>query len=102
MRIIIVGAGKIGTKLAQTLSEENNEVYLIEHHEPAIRKLGDKLDAKIIFGNGAEPNTLAKANIQDADLVLAVTTSDETNLVVCCLAELLGAKRALPGSAICH
>lgn len=95
MKIIIVGAGKIGTNLAKSLADENNEVYLIEREEKIVQKNIDKLDVKMIIGNGSDPDVLRKAQVQDAELVLAVTTSDETNLVVCAIAGLLGAKRRI-------
>lgn len=95
MKIIIVGAGRIGASLAKSLSQENNEVYLIEKNEQIAKKKGDKLDVKVIVGNGADPDVLEKANVRQAELVLAVSTSDETNLVVCSLAGLFGAKRRI-------
>lgn len=95
MRIIIVGCGKIGKNLAQTISRENNEVFVVESDENVISKISDKLDVKIIQGNGADPDILKQAQVNDADLVLAVTASDETNLVVCSLAAQLGAKRRI-------
>lgn len=95
MKIIIVGAGRIGTNLAKLLSEEDNEVYLIERDERTAKKNVEKLDVKVIIGNGADPEVLRSAAVQEAELVLAVTTSDETNLVVCALAGTLGAKRRI-------
>lgn len=95
MKVIIVGAGRIGTGLAKALSQENNEVYLIECCEEVAMKKGDKLDVKVIVGNGADPDVLESAQVREAELVLAVSTSDETNLVVCALAGLFGAKRRI-------
>src|SRR3989338_2048021 len=95
MRVIIVGAGRIGTSLAKSLSQENNEVYLIEKNEQIARKKSEKLDVQIIIGNAADPDVLEKANVSGAELVLAVSASDETNLVVCTLAGLYGAKRRI-------
>ncbi len=95
MRVIIVGAGRIGISLAKSLAQENNEVYLIEKNEQIARKRGEKLDVKVIVGNGADPGVLQKAQVQEAGLVLAVSASDETNLVVCSLAGLFGAKRRI-------
>ena len=95
MKIIIVGAGRIGVNLAKLLAEENNDVYLIERSDKVVQKNIEKLDAQVIIGNGADPDVLKKAHVQEADLVLAVTTSDETNLVVCSLAGILGAKRRI-------
>ena len=92
MKIIIVGAGRIGTNLAKLLAEEGNDVYLIERNEKTAQKNFEKIDAQVIIGNGADPDVLRRAHIHEAELVLAVTTSDETNLVVCALAGMLGAK----------
>lgn len=95
MKIIIVGAGRVGFNLAQSLSEEDNEVYLIERNEEIVRKADEKLDVKVISGSGADPEILEKAHVSDADLVIAVTMSDEVNLIVCSLAEFSGAKRQI-------
>ena len=95
MRIIIIGAGTIGTNLARSLSEEDHEVYLIERDEEMAQRADEKLDAKVIIGNGADPETLKKASVEQTDLVLAVTNSDETNLFVCSLASFFGAKQRI-------
>lgn len=95
MRVIIVGAGRIGRNLAKTLAAEGNEIYLIENSEERVQKAMDKLDVKVIFGSGADPDTLKKAQVEQADLVLAVTRTDETNLVVCALSSFYGAKRRI-------
>jgi len=95
MRIIIVGAGRIGTNLSQSLAKEGHEIYLIEKAEEIALKANEKLDVKVVIGNGADPDILTKVQANLADLVLAVTTSDETNLVVCSLAAHLGAKRRI-------
>ncbi|MBU0468665.1 MAG: Trk system potassium transporter TrkA [Candidatus Omnitrophica bacterium] len=93
MRIIIIGAGRIGLNLAKSLVKENHEVYIIEANEDIARKVDEKLDAKVVFGSGADPDTLRKVQVQSADLVIAVTHSDETNMIVCSLADFFGAKR---------
>lgn len=95
MRVIIVGAGRIGRSLAKSLARENSEIYLIEKNEQVVRDRCEKLDVKIIVGNATDPNVLKKAQVQEAEMVLAVSTSDETNLVVCSLAGLFGAKRRI-------
>ncbi|MCK5082681.1 MAG: NAD-binding protein, partial [Candidatus Omnitrophica bacterium] len=95
MRVIIVGAGRIGRNLAKSLVQEDNEVYLVEKDEQVARKSGEKLDAKVIVGNGADPDILKKAHMNEAELVIAVSPSDEVNLVVCFLARLFGAKRCI-------
>jgi trk system potassium uptake protein TrkA len=91
MRIVIVGAGVIGSNLARELSQEH-EVYLVEQDKETADKVNEKLDVKVIVGNGSDPSNLTKAPIHDADMVIAVTTSDETNIVVCSLASAYGAK----------
>ncbi|MCD4780144.1 MAG: Trk system potassium transporter TrkA [Candidatus Omnitrophica bacterium] len=95
MRIIIVGAGRIGMNLAKTLTKENNEVYMIESDPDTALNADEKLDVKVITGNGANPKTLKIAQAHRADLVIAVTMSDETNLVVSSLASYYGAKRCI-------
>jgi len=95
MRVIIIGAGRIGSSLAKSLAQENNEIILIEKNEQIARMRGEKLDVKVIVGNGADPDVLQRAQVKEAELVLAVSTSDETNLVVCSLAGLFGAKRRI-------
>ncbi len=91
MRIIIVGAGVIGSNLAKELSRDH-EVYLIEEDKAAAAKVEEKLDVKVVVGNGSDPSVLTKVPVHNADLVIAVTTSDETNVVVCSLAGAYGAK----------
>lgn len=95
MKIIIVGAGKIGSGLAQSLSGEDHEVYVIEKNTEVAARVEEKIDGQIVVGNAADPDTLQKTSVKEADLVLAVTTSDETNLVVCSLAGAFGAKRRI-------
>ena len=95
MVIVIVGAGRIGRNLSKSLSAEDHEVYLIESSLERINKYIDKLDVKMVKGSGSDPEILKQANVSKADLVLAVTTSDEVNLVVCSLAEFYGAKRCI-------
>lgn len=95
MQIIIAGAGIIGANLAKSLAEEKHDVYLIESNEETARKVDEKLDVKVVVGNGANPDILKKVFVSEADLVIAVTASDETNLVVCSLAASFGAKRRI-------
>ncbi len=95
MRIVIVGAGIIGANLAKELSEEKHEVYVIENREEVARRADEKLDVKVIAGDGADPAILRQAGVEGADLVIAVTTSDETNLIVCSLAAAFAAKKKI-------
>jgi len=95
MKIIIVGAGIIGSNLAKYLTEENHIVFLVEQNEETARKVHEKIDVKVVRGSGTDPKILKQVSIDSADLVVAVTTSDEVNLVVCSLAASLGAKRRI-------
>lgn len=95
MKIIVVGAGEIGSNLARFLTEENHEVFLIEQNEETVRKIQEKMDVKIVTGSGADPEILKQVLTGGADLVVAVTTSDEVNLTVSVLASSLGAKRRI-------
>jgi len=95
MKIIIVGAGVIGSHLAASLSQEKHEVYLIECREDVASRIDEKIDAKVIVGRGSDPDILHQAGVATADLVIAVTNADEVNLVVCSLAARFGAKRRI-------
>jgi trk system potassium uptake protein TrkA len=89
MHIIIVGAGEVGRYLAEILSAERQDVYLIERDERLARELDEKLDASVIHGTGISRAALLKAGINRADLLLAVTQTDEVNLVAAMTAERL-------------
>jgi len=95
MKVIIVGGGVIGTNLAQTLSHEGHEVFLIEQNPAIAGHIDDKLDSKVIIGLGTNPEVLKAADIENADLVISVTASDETNLVISSLAAFYGAKKRI-------
>lgn len=92
MKIIIVGVGKVGYTLAKTLSGEKNDVVVIDKSLEALEKAEDNLDVLCIKGNGVGANTLFESGINDADLLIAVTGSDEINMVCCLTAKRLGVK----------
>ena len=85
----------IGSNLAGSLTEEGHEVYLIESSEETARRINEKLDVKVVSGSGTDPKILANAQTASADMVIAVTTSDEINLLVCSLAAAMGSKRQI-------
>ena len=91
MYIIIAGGGIIGSHIASLLVQEGHEVTVLEQSETALKNLQGQLDIKTIRGNSATPKTLKEAEIERADLVLAVTNNDETNMITCFMAKEMGA-----------
>lgn len=91
MKIIIIGDGKVGYSLAEHLSREGNDVTIIDKNPEALKKAGDYLDVMCIRGNGLSTSVLLEAGVKEADLLIAVTTSDEMNMVCCLTAKKLGA-----------
>lgn len=89
MKIVILGAGRVGYNLAKSLSVEKNDVSLVDSSKEVIDNLADKLDVKTVHGNAADLNVLREADIEKADIVIAATSSDEVNIVVCQLASML-------------
>ena len=83
MHIVIVGAGEVGTFLAERLSREDHNIVIIDENEERIRDLGEYLDAMALHGNGATSKMQERANIRDADLLIAVTNHDEVNILAC-------------------
>ena len=86
MNIIILGAGQVGSSLAEALVSEANDITLIDQSEDNLRLLADRLDVRTVVGNGALPSVLKTAGIKSADLLIAVTHSDQNNLVACKIA----------------
>lgn len=90
MKILIVGAGAVGFNLAKQLSNEGHDISVVEHNPVLVREMNEKLDVFVVEGNGTSPSVLENAGIQATEMVLAVTTSDEVNIVVCMLANQYG------------
>jgi len=86
MRIIIIGAGEIGYNIADILSKEANDVVIIDRNEEQLKMVSENLDVQTIVGSGSSPEVLKKASLDNSDMVVAVTDSDETNIVACLLA----------------
>lgn len=95
MKIVIVGAGKVGYTLAQRLTEEGHEIMVIEGDEERREIIQSNLDIMTVSGNGASPKVLAKAGVNDAEMLIAVTDSDEVNLIACVAAKQAGVKRTI-------
>jgi trk system potassium uptake protein TrkA len=96
MKIIIIGDGKVGYSLAETLSkEEDNDVTIIDKNPEALKKANDYLDVMCIKGNGLSTKVMMEAGVKDTDLLIAATSSDEMNMVCCLTAKKLGAAHTI-------
>ena len=89
MKILILGAGQVGSTVAENLVGEANDITVVDSDGDKLRLLQDRLDLRTLTGNAAHPSTLERAGIADTDILLAVTQSDEVNLVACKLAASL-------------
>ena len=89
MKIIILGAGQVGGTLAEHLASEANDITVVDTDGDRLRDLGDRLDIRTIQGRGSFPTVLRQAGADDADMLVAVTNSDETNMVACQVAYTL-------------
>lgn len=89
MKIIILGAGQVGGTLAENLADEKNDITIIDTDAPRLRELQDTIDVKTICGQGSFPHVLRDAGADDADMLVAVTSSDETNMIACQIASSL-------------
>lgn len=83
MKIIILGAGQVGGTLAENLVSENNDITIVDTNSDRLRQLQDKFDLRVVQGHGSHPRVLREAGADDADMLVAVTSSDETNMVAC-------------------
>ncbi len=83
MKIIILGANPVGSALAETLSREKNDITLVDEDGEKLRELNDRLDVKVTEGAPSLPDVLEAAGALDADMLIAVTDSDEVNMVAC-------------------
>ena len=83
MNILIIGAGHVGAALAENLVNEQNNVTIIDRHEDILHALQDRLDIRAIAGHGGHPQVQRQAGIEDMDMIIAVTDSDEDNMIAC-------------------
>jgi len=89
MKVIICGAGQVGFAIARYLSNENNEVTVIDNRPELLRKIGDTLDVRCVAGFASHPTVLEQAGAGDADMIIAVTAGDEVNMIACQVAHSL-------------
>jgi len=83
MNIIICGAGRVGFTIAKQLSEQDHSITVVDQSSEDIQKINDSLDVKAIVGKATLPSVLEKANINEADMIIAVTRNDEINMLIC-------------------
>ncbi|WP_041521971.1 Trk system potassium transporter TrkA [Gilvimarinus agarilyticus] len=89
MKIIILGAGQVGASLAENLASESNDITIIDTDNARLRELRDRLDIGVVNGAGSHPDVLVQAGVEDADMLVAVTNNDETNMIACQVAHSL-------------
>ncbi|MDX5410179.1 MAG: Trk system potassium transporter TrkA, partial [Thauera sp.] len=89
MKIIILGAGQVGSSVAHNLASEANDITVVDGNPQVLQDLQDRLDIRTVVGSGAHPDVLIRAGAEDADMIIAVTNSDETNMVACQVAYTL-------------
>ena len=86
MKIIILGAGQVGGTLTEHLADEQNDVTVVDSSDAALRQLQERLDIRTVKGDASKPTTLSEAGAEDADMLIAVTDSDEVNMLACSIA----------------
>jgi len=89
MKIIILGAGQVGASVAANLASEANDITVVDEDVAVLQDMQDRLDIRTVVGYASHPDTLAQAGADDADMIIAVTRSDETNMIACQVAYTL-------------
>jgi trk system potassium uptake protein TrkA len=89
MKIIILGAGQVGSSVANNLASEANDITVVDNNSAVLQELQDRLDIRTVAGHASHPEILTMAGADDADMVIAVTNSDETNMIACQVAYTL-------------
>ena len=95
MKVLIIGAGKLGTKLATSMLSSDMHVAIMDSNPIVLEKLKDHMDVLTINANGARKEILEKLNISTYDLAIAVTSDDETNILISSMVKKLGCKRSI-------
>jgi len=89
MKIVILGAGQVGSTVASALVHEDNDITVVDIDERRLKELQDQMDIRSVLGYASHPRVMERAGIEDADLVIALTSSDEVNMVACQIAYTL-------------
>ena len=87
MKIIIIGCGKVGSTLAEELSNEDHELVVIDKNPQKVQQITEALDIMGMNGNGSSIQVLSAAGVETADILISVTGSDELNLLCCLIAK---------------
>lgn len=95
MKIVIVGVGKLGLSLAKQLSREGHDIVAVDQSEAALKLATDTLDINCLCGNGVDQQVQIEAGVPDSDLLIAVTTTDAQNILICMVAKKLGVKHTI-------
>lgn len=95
MKIVIIGSGKVGSNLSQSLSKEGHDITIIDCNTEALQKIQNTQDVMCIVGNGADVDTLLEASVEKTGLLIATTHHDELNILCCLIAKRLGAKKTI-------
>ncbi len=95
MRIIIAGAGEVGFHLAKLLSFESQDITLIDNNRSSLERADTHLDIRVVKGDATSISVLKDCKVESTDLIVAVTSSETTNITVCVIAKQLGAKRTI-------
>ena len=95
MKIIVVGAGKVGYSLAQRLIKDRHDVYVVEKSEDRIKNLENNLDANLVQGSGSDVNVLNTIGCSDVGMLIAVTDIDEVNMLACSVAKMMGVPQTI-------
>ena len=89
MNIIILGAGQVGTSVAKNLASEANDITVVDNNQKSLQILSERYDLQTVCGNASNPSILKKAGADDSDMIIAVTNSDEINMIACQVAYTL-------------
>jgi len=89
MKIVILGAGQVGSTVASALVHEDNDITIVDKDERRLKELQDQMDIRSVLGYASHPKVLERAGIEDADLMIALTSSDEVNMIACQIAYTL-------------
>ena len=95
MKIIIFGCGKVGSTIISSLSSEKHDIVAIDKNQEAVEEIANTYDIIGLCGNGVDSDTMIEAGVQEAELFIAVTDSDELNMLGCFLARKMGAKHTI-------